>query len=210
VKRAPFHIAVSGLIGAGKSTLVSGLAPLLDAQPLLERFEANPYLADYYEQPHRWAFQSFMFFFEQSLTDAITARRDEASSLQERVIEEHVRVFGEEFRARGYLSASEFELIGRLAEATSGLLAPSDLLLHVDVEPAEALRRIRGRALAAERAIDLAYLQELNERYARFVESWSESPMLRLRAEDHDFRDAAQLRVLAARVEDALAAAVST
>jgi deoxyadenosine/deoxycytidine kinase len=209
VKRPPFHIAVSGLIGAGKSTLVSGLAPLLGARPLLERFDRNPYLASFYEEPQRWAFQSFMFFFEQSLSDEVAARRDEVSALQERVIEEHVRVFGDAFRSRGYLSGSESELIAGLAAAANSLLAPSDLLLHVDIDPAEALRRIRARALPVERTIDLDYLQSLSERYARFIEGWSESPVLRLRAEEHDFRDSRSLHVLAASVEEALSAAVS-
>lgn len=210
MKRAPFHIAVSGLIGAGKSTLVTGMAPLLDAQPLPERFDRNPYLANFYEEPQRWAFQSFMFFFEQSLSDEVAVRRDEVSALQERVIEEHVRVFGDVFRARGYLNGSELELLERLAEVSGSLLAPSDLLIHVDIDPAEALRRIRARALRTERAIDLEYLQALNARYARFVDGWSESPVLRLRAEEHDFRDGAHLHVLAATVEDAMGAAVST
>lgn len=204
MKQAPFHIAVSGLIGAGKSTLVAGLAPLLDARPLLERFDRNPFLARFYAEPRRWAFQSFVFFFEQSLDDELSARRDEVSAIQERVIEEHLQVFAHVFRDRGYLESSELELLSRLAATSGGQLAPSDLLLHVDIDPAQALRRIRARALPEERAIDLDYLQELNLRYERFVEAWSDGPVLRVQADTHDLRDQGELRALAMKVEDAL------
>ncbi|HYM54857.1 MAG TPA: deoxynucleoside kinase [Solirubrobacteraceae bacterium] len=209
MREAQFHVAVSGLIGAGKSTLVGGLAPLLGAQALPERFDRNPYLDRFYREPARWAFQSFVFFLEQSFADEVDVRNRHVSALQERVMEEHVGVFGEVFRARGYLEGSDLMLLSSLAETANGLLPPSDLLLHLDVDPTEALRRIHVRGRSDERTIELEYLEELNLQHERFVEEWSESPILRVQAEEHDFREMRHLRLLAAQVESAMEPSVS-
>jgi deoxyadenosine/deoxycytidine kinase len=206
VRQVPFHVAVSGLIGAGKSTLVSGLAPLLGAEALPERADENPYLDRFYEDPARWAFRSFMYFFVQSLGDEASARRRDVAAIQERVMEEHLAVFARMFRERGYLDCSDLELLSRLVRTARSLIAPSDLLVHVDISPAEALRRIRDRGRPEEQAIELDYLKALSGRYEHFVRGWS-GPVLRLEAEEHDFRESSVLGELAAIVTSAALAA---
>lgn len=204
VRKAPFHIAISGLIGAGKSTLVTGLAPLVGAQPLLERAAQNPYLERFYGEPHRWAFQSFASFFEQSLSDEVDARQRHLPTLQERVVEEHVAVFGQIFLSRRYLERSDLEIFLKLTQTANALVPPADLLIHVDIDPTEALRRIQARGRPEERPIDLDYLKALSAQYEIFVGQWSESSVLSVSAEEYDFRDSADLRVVAAKVEAAL------
>ena len=68
------HIAVSGIIGAGKSTLVHGLADDLGLLPLEERFEENPYLRRFYEDPPTWAFRNYVFFLQRTAADYLHAR----------------------------------------------------------------------------------------------------------------------------------------
>ena len=55
-------IIVEGNIGAGKSTFAQYLAEALNGEYLAEPDEkTNPYLADYYTDPARWAFEVQMF-----------------------------------------------------------------------------------------------------------------------------------------------------
>lgn len=55
-------IIVEGNIGAGKSTFAQHLAKALDGEYLPEPADGtNPYLADYYRDPARWAFEMQMF-----------------------------------------------------------------------------------------------------------------------------------------------------
>lgn len=185
---APAHIAVSGLIGAGKSTLVRGLAPLLDALPLVERFEDNPYFNRFYADPSAWAFQHFMFFYEQSVSDAVKARASCTTVLQERAMDEHVQVFGREFHSRGYLADEDLDLLLRFAETLDEVVGRPDLLLYVEAPVDLALQRLRGRGNAAETAIDASYLEALEARLENFVENWSGGPVVRLRSESYDFR----------------------
>src|SRR6201999_3729113 len=54
------HIAISGVVGAGKTTLVRGLAREFGCLDLEERFEENPYLERFYVRPPAWAFKSYV------------------------------------------------------------------------------------------------------------------------------------------------------
>ena len=56
------HIAVTGNIGAGKTTLASKLADHFGWEVLFEAVEGNPYLAEFYSDMPRWAFHLQMYF----------------------------------------------------------------------------------------------------------------------------------------------------
>src|SRR5512140_2899355 len=56
------YIAIEGVIGVGKTTLARMLAPGFEAELLLEVFEENPFLSDFYSDRARYAFQTQIFF----------------------------------------------------------------------------------------------------------------------------------------------------
>ncbi len=56
------YIAIEGVIGVGKTTLGRMLQLNLDAEIQLEVFEENPFLADFYADRERYAFQTQIFF----------------------------------------------------------------------------------------------------------------------------------------------------
>ena len=55
------YIAIEGVIGVGKTTLARLLQPAFDAEVLLEVFEENPFLSDFYSDRARYAFQTQIF-----------------------------------------------------------------------------------------------------------------------------------------------------
>ena len=59
----PLYVAVEGPIGVGKTTLVHRLADRMDARIVHEVVEENPFLADFYRDRERYAFQTQLFFF---------------------------------------------------------------------------------------------------------------------------------------------------
>ena len=56
------YIAIEGVIGVGKTTLARLLRPHVEAEILLEIFEENPFLSDFYADRERYAFQTQIFF----------------------------------------------------------------------------------------------------------------------------------------------------
>src|SRR6202171_3788782 len=182
------HIAVVGAIGGGRSPLVEALASELDALALLERFEESPYLSSFYQEPARWAFQHTVFFAEQSVRDQYEAQSRGDFAVQERILDEHIWVFGAEFHTREYLTDADWSLLQRLACDLCKILRPIDLLIYVDVPPDEALRRLKDRERQDELGVTLDYMTGLATRYEDLVTRWSQSEVLRLPAEKYDFR----------------------
>ena len=56
------YIAIEGVIGVGKTTLARLLKDNFKAEILLEIFEENPFLSDFYGDRARYAFQTQIFF----------------------------------------------------------------------------------------------------------------------------------------------------
>jgi deoxyadenosine/deoxycytidine kinase len=57
-----YYIAIEGPIGVGKTSLSKLMAKRLGARLVLEEFEENPFLPDFYKDPERYSFQTQLFF----------------------------------------------------------------------------------------------------------------------------------------------------
>ena len=57
-----YHISIEGSIGVGKTSLAHLLSKELNAKLVLEKFEDNPFLVDFYKDQKRYAFQAQLFF----------------------------------------------------------------------------------------------------------------------------------------------------
>ena len=66
------YVAIEGVIGVGKTTLTRLLQPAFNAEIMLEVFEENPFLSDFYADRERYAFQTQIFFFVEPLSPAET------------------------------------------------------------------------------------------------------------------------------------------
>ena len=60
--KIPYHIAIEGTIGVGKTSLAGILGDRLEAKLILEEFEENPFLVEFYKDSDRFAFQTQLFF----------------------------------------------------------------------------------------------------------------------------------------------------
>ncbi|MCS5612212.1 MAG: deoxynucleoside kinase, partial [Candidatus Poribacteria bacterium] len=57
-----YYVAIEGPIGVGKTSLAQLMAQELGAKLVLEEFENNPFLPDFYKDPERYSFQTQLFF----------------------------------------------------------------------------------------------------------------------------------------------------
>ena len=77
------YVAIEGVIGVGKTTLARMLQPAFNAEILLEIFEENPFLSDFYADRERYAFQTQIFFLlsryhqpRQAVHEIVTSGKD--------------------------------------------------------------------------------------------------------------------------------------
>lgn len=158
-------IAVEGPIGVGKTTLMRRIADARGLRAEREIVGENPFLADFYADIPRWAFQTEMFF----LTSRYTQLRDLAADPRGVVADFHVRknlVF-----ARRTLSDAEHARLVRVYDILVEDLPMPDLTVFLDAELPVLRRRIaeRGRDFEARIADD--YLCALREDYAELAEA---------------------------------------
>lgn len=178
------YIAIEGVIGAGKTSLAQKLGTILDAKVVLERFEENPFLQKFYEDPIHYAFQTQIFFLlsrfkqQQELTQADLFHR----FLITDYIFEKDKIFA-------YLNLADDEL--KLYELLIGNMehkipAP-DLVVYLQSSVERLMSNIKKRNRPIEKNISEEYIRDLNEAYNYFFFRYKDAPLLIVNATKIDF-----------------------
>jgi deoxyadenosine/deoxycytidine kinase len=178
------YIVTEGPIGVGKTSLTSLLAEKLGAQLILERAEDNPFLADFYNNPERYRFQTQMFFL---LSRFVQQREIAQPDLFTRItISDYL--FDKD-RIFAYLNLDENELA--LYEQFYKIIEPKivrpDLVIFLQADTETLLRRIKLRARPFEKEVSHDYIATVNEAYNHFFFRYSETPLLVINTSDIDF-----------------------
>lgn len=161
--KPPFaYIAVEGLIGAGKTTLAKRLAAQWEARTVLEEFEDNPFLPQFYSDPKRHAFALELSFLAQ--------RYHQLKSVGERSLFHPITVadysLGKSLVFAGAtLAPDEHALFRDLYDIMYTGLPKPELLLYLHLPMDTVRERIRRRGRSYEQQITAAYLEQVQERY---------------------------------------------
>jgi len=158
---------VEGIIGAGKSTLAEILSKELGLRRFLEPVDSNPYLADFYKDPKRWAFpmqiELMSHRYAMQKEAAYGAARGFGAVLDRGMPGD--RVFCKLHMLAGNMDEREWDTYERLYEVMACSLTVPSILIFLDVDPEVALERVKTRARGAEVGIDLKYLNDLRKGY---------------------------------------------
>jgi deoxyadenosine/deoxycytidine kinase len=180
-------IAVSGNMGAGKSTLVEFLKSHFPIKPLLEPNEENPYLKDFYADMPRWAFHSQVFF----LIRKFHLHQEMAASagpvILDRTIYEDGEIFAAQLADMGMIPPREYATYRSLYETLVELLRPPDLLIHLACPLSSVKKRIVTRGRPEEQNVPETYVRSLHRRYDRWYKSYNRSPTLVIRTDKIDY-----------------------
>ncbi len=170
------YIAIEGAIGVGKTTLSRLLASRFQADLLLEVFEENPFLADFYSDRDTFAFQTQIFFLlsryhqQQEVPLALTSGNN--------LIADYT--FEKDFLfARLNLSGDELETYISVHNALAEKLPLPDLIVYLQAETDVLMQRIAHRDRPYERNMDRSYIESLNIAYSGFYnEGHTGAPVL--------------------------------
>jgi len=178
------HIAIEGVIGSGKTILAKKIGELLPAKLVLEKFEENPFLEKFYEEPERYAFQTQMFFLlsrykqQQELLQADLFHR----YLVTDYIFEKDKIF-----AYLNLEDDELKLYETLLASVERHVPTPDLVVYIQASNERLMANIRERGRPFEKNISGDYIRDLNEAYNYFFFRYKAAPLLIVNATHIDF-----------------------
>jgi deoxyadenosine/deoxycytidine kinase len=178
------YIAIEGVIGAGKTSLARKLKDKLNAELLLEQFDANPFLEKFYSDRSRYAFQTQMFFL-------ISRFKQQEELSQENLFRDYIvsDYLFEKDRIFAYLNLNSEEL--KLYESLYPLLARSlrkpDLVVFLQSSSDRLMHNIKNRNRKIERALNRSYIEDLSEAYNHFFFRYNSTPLLIVNSTDIDF-----------------------
>jgi deoxyadenosine/deoxycytidine kinase len=178
------YIAIEGVIGAGKTSLARKLKDKLNAELLLEQFDANPFLEKFYSDRSRYAFQTQMFFL-------ISRFKQQEELSQENLFRDYIvsDYLFEKDRIFAYLNLNSEEL--KLYESLYPLLARSlrkpDLVVFLQSSSDRLMHNIKNRNRKIERALTRSYIEDLSEAYNHFFFRYSNTPLLIVNSTEIDF-----------------------
>lgn len=173
-------ISVSGIIGAGKSTLSESLGKEFKANVLYEPVDKNEYLPLFYKDMKKHSFPMQIYLLNHRFQQHQQMIWSGKNTVQDRSIYEDV-IFAKMLKESGMMSELDFNTYRHLYQNMSNFLHRPDIILYLDVEPKRALERIKKRGRDSEKGISLEYLSSLRDGYEDWLKDVNPRiPVLRL------------------------------
>jgi deoxyadenosine/deoxycytidine kinase len=180
------YVAIAGNIGAGKSALTAVLADYFGWEPVFERVDDNPYLADFYADMQRWAFNLQVFFLSSRFRHQKAIEAAPGPVVQDRSIYEDVEIFARNLHEMGLMDTRDYENYCALFSIMTAYLRPPDLLVYLRASVPTLVRQIQARGRAFEAGIRIDYLERLNVLYEDWIGRYPH-PKLVVETDDLDF-----------------------
>jgi deoxyguanosine kinase len=160
------YIAIEGVIGVGKTTLARLLQPAFQSELVLEVFEENPFLSDFYSDRQRYAFQTQIFFL---LSRYYQQRRSVPEILKrgEALISDYTFTKDALF-ARINLIGDELDMYYRVHDALAEKIPLPNLIVYLRADLEVLMQRIASRDRPYERNIERDYINQLAQAYDDF------------------------------------------
>jgi deoxyadenosine/deoxycytidine kinase len=210
------HIAITGNIGAGKTTLAQLLAAHYGWEVLYEAVEGNPYLADFYDDMPRWSFQLQVYFLNSRFAQIrkIGQSRDENRAnpdhphtiIQDRTIYEDSAIFARNLHQNGQMTERDYQTYLGLFNNMLSLVRPPDLMIYLRADLPKLRDQIRKRGRSFEQSISDDYLLQLNLLYEEFIRTYQAGPLLIVDVNTLDYADRPiDFRLIVQRIDEQVA-----
>lgn len=178
------YIAIEGVIGVGKTTLARLIQPRYSASLLLEVFEENPFLAKFYKERERYAFQTQLFFL---LSRYHQQHQAVPEALSKGYLISDYTFAKDELFAWLNLKDDELAMYGRVHVALGEKIPKPDLIVYLRASHDVTMRRITLRDRPYERDMDPNYIKELTIAYDAWLSNLKDPAVLIIDTTDLDF-----------------------
>jgi deoxyadenosine/deoxycytidine kinase len=180
-------VAITGNIGAGKTTLAHRLARHFGWQVFYEAVEGNPYLNDFYQDMARWSFHLQVYFLRSRYEQVLAIAQADHAIIQDRTIYEDAHIFAKNLHDSGLMSPRDYENYRSLFDLMLSVVRPPDLMIYLRADVPKLETQIRLRDRDFERNISREYLENLNRLYEQFTRQYTIGPLLTIDVNHLDF-----------------------
>jgi deoxyguanosine kinase len=178
------YIVVEGPIGVGKTSLVKILSERFKGRSIYEIVEENPFLASFYQDQPKYAFQTQLFF--------LLSRYKQQQELWQHDLFNQVTVSDYLFAkdrifAALNLDSHELGLYDRVYDLLGPRTVKPDLVIYLQGRIEVLVSRFKKRGREFERRLEVQYLENLVSAYNDFFFHYNETPLLVVNTSDIDF-----------------------
>jgi deoxyguanosine kinase len=170
-----WYIVIEGAIGVGKTTLARMLREEFGSELLLEVFEENPFLASFYQDRARYAFQTQMFF----LLSRYRQQQQQIPQFlgQSALIADYMFAKDRLF-AQLNLAGDEWEIYQQIHNALAEQIPVPELIVYLQGDTNTLMGRIAQRDRPYERDMDRGYIDTLRQAYEEYFTELQDPPVL--------------------------------
>ena len=178
------YIAVEGPIGSGKTTLAKKLASHYNRKLFLEKPEENPFLNHFYSDKKNFSFKTQMFFLLQrsrQFSEIKVSLNSEKQIISDFIFQK------DSIFAKLNLEKDDLSLYGEFYKLLSLNIKNPDLLILLQADVKNLLKRISLRGNIFEKKISKFYLVNLIKEYKNFFHNYEASPVLIVNCDNLNF-----------------------
>ena len=179
-----YYVAIEGVIGVGKTSLSGLLEERLNAKLVLEKFDENPFLSDFYIDPERYAFQTQLFFLLSRYRQQQELRQ--INVFHNLVISDYMFVKDRLFASLN-LDEKEMSLYDSIAKILEKNIINPDLVIYLQADTQRLMERIVMRDREFEKNMSPDYIEGLNQVYNEYFFRFQDCPLLIINTNDIDF-----------------------
>jgi deoxyadenosine/deoxycytidine kinase len=179
-----YFLVIEGVIGAGKTSLARIISEKLSARLVLEKFEENPFLEDFYRDPERYAFQTQLYFLLSRYRQQIELKQiDLFTNL---LISDYMFAKDKLFATLN-LDEKEMSLYNLIAQHLEKELPKPDLVVYLQASTDRLMSNIKKRARSYEKTMSRDYIDSLNQIYNEYFFRYKDSPLIIVNTNEIDF-----------------------
>ncbi len=179
-----YYLAIEGVIGVGKTSLANLLEEKLNAKLVMEKFDENPFLSEFYNDPERYAFQTQLFFLLSRYRQQNDLRQ--TNVFNKLVITDYMFIKDRLFASLN-LDEKEMSLYDSVAKILEKNIIQPDIVIYLQADTSTLIKRISKRGRDFENKISSDYIEALNEVYNEYFFRYQNSPLLIINTNDIDF-----------------------
>ena len=179
-----YYIAIEGPIGVGKTSLAQLLSKELGARLVLEDFEDNPFLPDFYNDPERFGFQTQLFFLLQRYRQQQDLRQ--VDMFQKLLITDYMFVKDRLFASLN-LCDKEMQLYDTVASLLERNIIRPDIVIYLQADTDVLMKNIEKRGRNMEKNVTWEYIDALNQVYTEYFFRYQDTPLVIINTNNIDF-----------------------